>query len=334
MFVTSSDMPIPESPRDVPLFKTLTPEECEAILSRNNVGRIAFTLHDRVNIVPIHYVYVNDWVYGRTSAAGKLRDILRNRRIVFEVDEHRELFEWHSVIVRGPLYLIQPDSTQRTRSIYRTGVSVIRRLLPDAFTAADSVPFRDQLFRIRAVEVSGRASFPIGGSRLFQKNADVVTETARPDIDRELLEQVQIAIAGLNIPNATSVQVDVFDGVVALSGTVETVRDRSAIESAVLQVPAVTALVQEIETVVPNRQELSPAELARAALRQLNMPPSFVGSGIKVVIEHGWLRLEGAVTSLRASDDVIRRLRQMRNSRGVIDRLEVVASSTALAVAD
>ena len=56
-----------------PLFKTLSREECESVLLRNNVGRIAFALHDRVSILPIHYVFLNGWVYGRTAAAGKLR---------------------------------------------------------------------------------------------------------------------------------------------------------------------------------------------------------------------------------------------------------------------
>jgi hypothetical protein len=39
-----------------PLFKTLSREECESVLLRNNVGRIAFALHDRVSILPINYV--------------------------------------------------------------------------------------------------------------------------------------------------------------------------------------------------------------------------------------------------------------------------------------
>jgi hypothetical protein len=35
---------------DAPLFSVLGRKACEAILSRNSVGRIAFTLHDRVSI--------------------------------------------------------------------------------------------------------------------------------------------------------------------------------------------------------------------------------------------------------------------------------------------
>ncbi|HEY5022667.1 MAG TPA: pyridoxamine 5'-phosphate oxidase family protein, partial [Gemmatimonadaceae bacterium] len=77
----------PPSADDAPLLSALGRKACEAILARNSVGRIAFSLHDSVRIVPIHYAYASGWIYGRTAAAGKLEEILRNRRVAFEVDE-------------------------------------------------------------------------------------------------------------------------------------------------------------------------------------------------------------------------------------------------------
>jgi len=334
MLATTLGVAVPDSSPDLPLFQTMLPAECEAVLSRNNVGRIAFALHDRVNIVPINYVYENGWVYGRTVAAGKLRDILRNRRIAFEVDEHRELFEWRSVIVRGPLYVIQADGTNRMRGTYRTALAAMRRLMPGSLTESDPVPFRDQLFRIRAAEVTGRSSAPRGGAAAFPGNADTVADTSHTDMDAALLEKTRSAIAQLGMPESANVRVEALDGVVVLSGTVETTADRRAIEAAVLEVPAVLALVQEMETAFPSRLETSPVELARAAFAQLLQPPSLVGLGTKIVVEHGWLRLEGAAISRRLHDDVMRRVQQVRGARGVIDRLHIVDLSTAPAVAD
>jgi len=143
-------------------------KECEAILARNSVGRIAFALQDRVSIVPVHYVYESGWIYGRTAAVGKLRELLRNRRIAFEVDEHSPLAGWRSVVVRGPLYLIEPGTLPSNRSVYTKAVSLIRRVVPSALTDSDPVPFRDQLFRIRVVEISVRSG-PTGGKRLFPR---------------------------------------------------------------------------------------------------------------------------------------------------------------------
>lgn len=309
-----------------PLFKTLSRQECESVLLRNNVGRIAYAVHDRVSIVPIHYVFVNGWIYGRTTSAGKLRQILRNRRIAFEVDEHSALFDWKSVIVHGPLYVVQPDSTQLTRSVYRTAVSVMRKLVPETLSDVDPIPFRDQLFRIRAVDISGRAAEPVGGRRLFPDTTEIILENAEPTADAALRSEVESAIEALGVPENADVHIEVFDGVVALSGTVETTRDRQAIEAEILNIPTAAAVVQEIETTLPVKQDPLPTELARDALNKLRASGERLGDGLKIVVEHGWLRLEGATKSYRHRDDVLRRLRSVSGARGVIDRTHVSGS--------
>jgi nitroimidazol reductase NimA-like FMN-containing flavoprotein (pyridoxamine 5'-phosphate oxidase superfamily)/osmotically-inducible protein OsmY len=306
-----------------PRFKTLSRDECESVLLRNSVGRIAYAVHDRVSIVPIHYVFVNGWIYARTASAGKLRQILRNRRIAFEVDEHTDLFDWKSVVVHGPLYVVQPDSTQLARSVYRTAVSVLRKLVPETLSDVDPVPFRDQLIRIRAVDISGRAAESIGGQRLFPGNGDVISETAEPGADAKLRAEVESAIARIGVPESSDIHVEVFDGVVALSGTVETIRDRQAIEVEILKAPAAIAIVQEIETTLPVRQDPLPTELARVAVTELRSGADVSSDGLKVVVEHGWLRLEGAAKSYRHRDDALRRLRAIKGARGVIDRSHV-----------
>lgn len=316
------------APAAAPLFKTLSRDECESVLLRNNVGRIAYAIHDRVSIVPIHYVFVNGWVYGRTGSAGKLREILRNRRIAFEVDEHSELFDWKSVIVHGPLYVIQSDSTQPLGSVYRTAVAVIRTLVPESLSDADPVPFRDQLFRICAVDVAGRAAEPSGGQRLFPDNTESIVETAEAVADERIRAQVDSAIETLGGPENADVHVEVFDGVVELTGTVETTRDRQAIEAEILELPSVIAVVQGIETTLPVKQELMPSELARHALRELRAETNNYGDSLKVVVEHGWLRLEGTTQSYRHRDDVLRRLRSINGARGVIDRSHVAGPAT------
>jgi len=313
------------APAAAPLFKTLSREECESVLLRNNVGRIAYTVHDRVSIVPIHFVFVSGWIYGRTASAGKLRQILRNRRIAFEVDEHVGLFDWKSVIVHGPLYVIQPDSTQLTRSVYRTAVSVVRKLVPEPLSDVDPVPFRDQLFRIGAIEISGRAAEPVGGQRMFADLANVISETAEPTADAKLRAQVEEAIAGLGVPESADDHAEVFDGVVALTGPVEMTRDRQAIEAEILKIPGAIAIVQQSETTLPVKQDPLPTELAREAIKELRGDAQVGSDGLKVVVEHGWLRLEGTTKSYRHRDDALRRMRAIKGARGVIDRSRVAS---------
>lgn len=324
----------PGTSDDAPLFSTLDRTASEAILTRNSVGRIAFALHDSVKIVPIHYVYSAGWIYGRTAAAGKLEEILRNRRVAFEVDEHSQLFEWRSVVVTGPLYLITPGTTPSERRTHSKAVSLIRRLVPGAMTDSDPVPFRDQLFRIRVAEISGRASGPTGGKKVAPASAKTTSQTADADLDAMLGQRVDSALAGVSHSPTSRIHADAFDGVIALTGTVEDGAERNAVEAAVLGVPGVLAVVQELEPVFPAQEQPTPAEIAREAVKQLRLSPPIADSGIKVVAEHGWLRLEGESNSQQTHDEVVRRLRGIKGSRGVIDRLRVADPATARVVTD
>lgn len=324
----------PRTADDAPLFSVLGRKACEAILARNSVGRIAFSLHDSVRIVPIHYAYASGWIYGRTAAAGKLEEILRNRRVAFEVDEHTQLFEWRSVVASGPLYLIEPGTTPSDRRTHTKAVSLIRELVPSAMTDSDPVPFRDQLFRIRVAEISGRASGPTGGKRVFSRSERNTADTGEADSDAILRQLVETALAKVSLSPGSKIHIDAFDGVIALTGSAEDGTERSAVEAAVLSVPGVQAVVQELETVFPSQQQPTPVEIAREAVRQLRLPPRVADPGIKVVAEHGWLRVEGVANSRRTRDDLVRRLRSIKGSRGVIDKLRVIGPGTAQAVTD
>ena len=89
------------------------------------------------------------------------------------------------------------------------------------------------------------------------------------------------------------------------------------------RIPTAVAVVQEIETTLPIKQDPLPTELARDALNKVRAGGEIVGHGLKVIVEHGWLRLEGTTKSYRHRDDVLRRLRSVSGARGVIDRTHV-----------
>src|SRR5690349_23606443 len=68
------------------VFRELRRDEIENIIARNNVGRIAFAFHDRVDIQPIHYVYERGWLYGRTSEGEKIAPLHHNQWVGFAID--------------------------------------------------------------------------------------------------------------------------------------------------------------------------------------------------------------------------------------------------------
>lgn len=141
-----------------PTFRELTPDECIALLDRHVVGRLALSHRDRIDLVPIHYVYHDGWLYGRTAAGTKLETVVHNRWVAFEVDEVDALFDWRSVVVKGGLYLLRPEGSEQEQAIYETGVEMVRRIVPEALTPQDPVPERAILFRIHVDEMTGRAA--------------------------------------------------------------------------------------------------------------------------------------------------------------------------------
>lgn len=152
--------PIPDSPQDLPIFKTLQTRQCEAILLRNDVGRIAFALEDRVQILPVHYAYRKGWIHGRTAAPNYLP---QNASVAFQVDERNSSNEWRTIIVHGQLDIVESGGADQPREVLQRARSFFRQLLQPALVESPAVLFRDQLFCIRASEITGRASLPAEG---------------------------------------------------------------------------------------------------------------------------------------------------------------------------
>ncbi len=142
-----------------PVIRELRGDEAQALLSRNQVGRIAFSQHDRVDIEPIHYVYEAPWIFGRTSAGTKLLTLSHNSWCAFETDEVHGMFDWESVVVKGPF---SPRNSPFATWDYDHAVAALRRLLPGTLTDDDPTPNRDVVFGIHASEISGRCAVSSG----------------------------------------------------------------------------------------------------------------------------------------------------------------------------
>jgi nitroimidazol reductase NimA-like FMN-containing flavoprotein (pyridoxamine 5'-phosphate oxidase superfamily) len=136
-----------------PIIRALRGDEAQSLLTRNRVGRIAFSHHDRVDIEPIHYVYDAPWIFGRTSAGAKLLTLAHNSWCAFETDEEHGMFDWESVVVKGPF---SPHNSNSAAWDYVRALAALRRLLPSTLTDDDPTPHRDVVFGLHASEISGR----------------------------------------------------------------------------------------------------------------------------------------------------------------------------------
>jgi hypothetical protein len=139
-----------------PAFRELTRGECDALLARNHVGRIAFSYHDHVDIEPINFVYDDEWIYGRTGDGTKLRTLAHNRWLAFETDEVSALFDWQSVVVKGALYILEAGGPRS--DAYDHAITLMRQMNSHVLTPSDPAPERTVIFRIHADQVTGRAA--------------------------------------------------------------------------------------------------------------------------------------------------------------------------------
>ena len=79
----------------------LTPEQINAVLFNEVVGRIGCCGDGRTYIVPITYVFDGEAVYGHSADGLKIRMMRANPRVCFEVDQRENLANWQSVIAWG-----------------------------------------------------------------------------------------------------------------------------------------------------------------------------------------------------------------------------------------
>ncbi len=148
-----------------PTFRDLSREECESLLAVNHVGRLAFTFKDRTDIEPLHYVYENGWIYGRTGEGSKLTTIGHHPYVAFEVDEVRGSFDWRSVVAHGTVYVLEKSGGPVTAEEYDHAVELLRRVMPKTLRPGDPVPFRTVMFGIHVDELSGREAAVQGRRR-------------------------------------------------------------------------------------------------------------------------------------------------------------------------
>jgi len=144
------------APTGVTAFRELTDDESRALLADHSVGRLAYTLHDRVDIEPIGYANDHAWIFGRTSMGTKLSTLLHHPWCAFEVDEVRGPFEWSSVVVKGTFYLLDPEIG--SPDTYQRAEELLRDLVPGTFSAEDPAPQRNILFGIFIREITGRTA--------------------------------------------------------------------------------------------------------------------------------------------------------------------------------
>lgn len=128
------------------------------ILTRNHVGRLAFSHGGVVDIEPIGYAARGEWLFMRSAPGTKLRALAHRPYVAFQVDEIEGPFDWRSVVVHGTIHLLPDDGSPIERRGRRRAVAAFRRAMPAAFTERDPVPERRIVYGLHIHSIDGRAA--------------------------------------------------------------------------------------------------------------------------------------------------------------------------------
>jgi len=123
--------------------------------------------------------------------------------------------------------------------------------------------------------------------------------------------------------------VSVHDGIVTLSGWVESYTKRWAAEEAAHRVRGVRAVVNEIEVRLPTTAERSDEDIAAAVLRALEWDAFVPVERLDVTVSKGWVTLRGEVEWQYQKEDAERVVRRLSGVRGVTNLITVKPRVTA-----
>lgn len=109
----------------------------------------------------------------------------------------------------------------------------------------------------------------------------------------ELQKDVQNAIKWEPLLHAAEIGVTAKDGVVSLTGEVDSYNKKLEAENAAKKVVGVKAIVEDIEVKFPRSWEKTNIEIANQVLMALKMNRSIPKNKVTVKVEDGWVTLEG-----------------------------------------
>lgn len=123
------------------------------------------------------------------------------------------------------------------------------------------------------------------------------------------------------LPNEIGVAVK--DGIVTLSGWVDSYVKRWAAEEAAHRVPGVKAVVNDVEVRLPLSAERTDPDIAAAAIRALEWDAMVPTDKIEVTVSKGWVTLKGDIEWQYQKQDAERVIRRLAGVKGVSNLIVV-----------
>ena len=150
--------------------------------------------------------------------------------------------------------------------------------------------------------------------------------------NEELQTTIEEALLWEPTLHATHIRVQVADGIVTLSGTVDLYSKKAEAERVVKALHGVKALIEKIEVCHPD--EWTPqadSVIAHRAVQSLEWNWKLPKDSIRVVVEHGWITLEGEVQWNFEKEEALNTLLHLEGVVGITDHIEINSSGVITA---
>ena len=145
--------------------------------------------------------------------------------------------------------------------------------------------------------------------------------------NQELQTDVQNAIKWEPLLHAAEIGVTAKDGVVSLTGVVDSYPKKVEAENTAKKVIGVKALVEEIEVKFPSTWSKTNEEIAKEVVVALESNWSVPDKKVTVKVEDGWVTLEGELPWNYQKDAAKSAVKFLRGVKGVINNIKIKSDS-------
>lgn len=147
--------------------------------------------------------------------------------------------------------------------------------------------------------------------------------------DTELMTDMQSELDWDSSVDNRGIVVAVKDGIVTLAGYVGTYVDKWAAEKAAKGVAGVRAVANDIEVKIGSTHQRSDREIAESAVSALRSHVSVPASDIKVIVNDGWVTIEGKVALWYQKNAAENAVRNLWGVKGIVNDIEIKVQAHA-----
>lgn len=148
--------------------------------------------------------------------------------------------------------------------------------------------------------------------------------------DLEIQQDVMAELkweAKINAVKPAEIGVAVKNGIVTLTGNVESYFKKLAAEKAAMRVAGVKVIVNNVEVKVSSIFNKSDTDIAEAILNKIKWSTTIPQDSIKIKVEDGWVTLEGNVTWEYQKISARSAIEDLRGVRGVTNNIKVISKT-------